>query len=270
MRQMFYKTHHQMNNWRWDNPHAFGDQVNFSNPQTTRSGKVKRTRERFSWYASDDPRAKIQPPSCRQYKPGNCLAVRLLNWDEIIDEDDDDENWGDPGAPSDVRSHPGDGNDNDNGEGEEDTQRCEKGSGKGKGTQDGKGKGTGKRMGNGKGKGIVKQTPGGYDISCAVDLQLQKERYDADSGKEGYLAPVYLEPEQLTGVSFSSDGDTDYTKKSDGEYDSELDPDVDMCMEDDVDAPDSVDLDGDVDMERDGDDDEEEDEEEEDEENEDG
>jgi len=43
MGQMFDKTRDQMNNWRWDNPRAFGDQVNRSNPQATSSGKVKRT-----------------------------------------------------------------------------------------------------------------------------------------------------------------------------------------------------------------------------------
>jgi hypothetical protein len=26
--------------------------------------------------------------------------VRPLHWDETIDEDDDDDNWADPGAPS--------------------------------------------------------------------------------------------------------------------------------------------------------------------------
>jgi len=61
-------------------------------------------------------------------------------------------------------------------------QGCEKQTRKGKGTKDGKGKGKGKATevgkgkgkGNGKGKGIVKQTPRGDDISCAVALQLQK------------------------------------------------------------------------------------------------
>jgi len=48
MGQMFDKTRDQMNNWGWDNPHAFGDQVDRSIPQTTCSGKVKRTSERFS------------------------------------------------------------------------------------------------------------------------------------------------------------------------------------------------------------------------------
>ena len=31
MGQMFDKTRNQMNNWRWDNPGAFGDQVGRSN-----------------------------------------------------------------------------------------------------------------------------------------------------------------------------------------------------------------------------------------------
>jgi len=53
--------------------------------------------------------------------PGDILAVRPLNWAEIIVQNDDDDNWADPRAPSGVRSHPGDGNDNDYSEGEEDT-----------------------------------------------------------------------------------------------------------------------------------------------------
>jgi hypothetical protein len=89
---MVEKTRHQMNIWRWDNPRAFGDQVDRSNPQTTSSGNVKRNCESFSWYGSDDLRIKIDPPSCRQYKAGDFLAIRPLNWDEIIDEEDDDEN----------------------------------------------------------------------------------------------------------------------------------------------------------------------------------
>ena len=195
MGQTFDKTRDQMINCRWDNPPAFGDQVDRSNPQTTSSEKVKRTGERVSWYGRDDLRARIEPPKCRQYKPGDILAVGPLNWDEIIDKDDDDDNWGDPGAPSDGRSRPGDGNDNDDGESEEDTQGGEKGTGKGKGTKhgkgngkataDGKGKGKGKGKGNGKGKGMVKHTPGGDDISCAVALQLQKEMSEADLDMEG-------------------------------------------------------------------------------------
>jgi len=185
MGQMIDKTRDQMDNSRWDNPHAFADQVDISNLQTPSLGKVKRTGERFSWYSSDDLRAKCGPPSCRQDKPGDFLAVRPLNCDVIINEDDDDENWADPGVPSSGRSHPGDGNDNDNGKGEEDTQGGEKETGKGKGTKDWKGKGKGKGKGNGTGKGIVIQTPGGDDISRAVALQLQKAWYEADSGTEG-------------------------------------------------------------------------------------
>jgi len=111
----------------------------------------------------------------------------------MIDEDDDDDNWADPGAPSGGRSRPSDGNDNDDSEGEEDTQGGEKGTGKEKGTKDGTGKGKGKATeegkgkgkGNGNGKGIVKQTPGGDDIAHAVAVQLQKEMYEADSDTEG-------------------------------------------------------------------------------------
>jgi hypothetical protein len=165
MGQMFDKTRDQMINWRWHTPGAFGDQVDRSNPQTTSSGTVNRTGECVSWYCSDDLKAKIQPRSCRQYKPGDFLAIRPLNWDERIDEDDDDDNWVDPGAPCGGKSRPGDGNDNDDSEGEEDMQGGEKGTGKGKGTkhgngtrkatEDGKGKGNWKGKGNGKGKGIV-------------------------------------------------------------------------------------------------------------------
>jgi len=121
MGQMLDKTHNQMNNWRWDIPHAFGDQVDCSNPQTTGLGKIKLTNKRFSWHASDDLSAKIEPPICQQYKPGDILAVRPVHWDEIINQNYDDKNWADPGGPSSGRIHPGNGNDNDNGEGEEDT-----------------------------------------------------------------------------------------------------------------------------------------------------
>jgi hypothetical protein len=93
--QMFDKTHCEMNNWRRDNPRAFRDHVDHSNPRTISSGKDKRTSERFSWYSSDDLKATIEPPSCQQYKPRNFLAVRPLNWDEIIDQDEDDDNWAD-------------------------------------------------------------------------------------------------------------------------------------------------------------------------------
>jgi hypothetical protein len=36
MGQMFDKTRDQMNNWIWDNPGAFGDQVDRSNPAQER------------------------------------------------------------------------------------------------------------------------------------------------------------------------------------------------------------------------------------------
>jgi hypothetical protein len=121
-------------------------------------------------YDSDDSRVNIELRTCWRYKPGDFLAVRPLNWDEIIDEDDDDGNWADQGAPSGGRSRTGDGNHNDNHEGDEDTQGGDKGTGKGKRTMDGKGKGKGKGKGNGKMNGIVKPTAGGDDISPAVTL----------------------------------------------------------------------------------------------------
>ncbi|KAF8538640.1 hypothetical protein BDD12DRAFT_805954 [Trichophaea hybrida] len=231
--RMFDTTRGQMNNWRGDNPCAFGDQVDGSNLQTTSSGQVKRAGERISWYCSDDLRAMIEPPSCRQYEPGDFLVVRPFHWDEIMDKDDGDENRADPGAPSGGRSRPGDGFDNEDSEGEEDTQGSEKGTGKGKGTMDGKGKGMATEDGNGKGKGtgkgngkrkcIVKQIPGGDDISHAIALQLQKAMTESDLDME-----------------------------SESEFDSERDFDVDMRIEDDVDAADSIDLNGNVDMAMDG------------------
>jgi hypothetical protein len=42
---MFDKTRDQMKNWRWDNPRAFGDQVDRSKLQSTSSEKDKRTGE---------------------------------------------------------------------------------------------------------------------------------------------------------------------------------------------------------------------------------
>jgi hypothetical protein len=148
-------------------------------------GKVKRTGERFSWYGSDDLWGNLEPPSCRQYKPGDFLAGKPLNWDEIIGEDDHDDNWVDPSAPSGGRSRPGDCNYNDDGESEEDTQGSKNVTGKGKGTKDGKEQGKRKGKGNGKGKGIVKRTSVGDDISCAVALQLRKQMSEADLDKEG-------------------------------------------------------------------------------------
>jgi len=197
MGQMFDRTCNQMNNSRRDNPSSFEDQVDQCNPQTTSSGKVKSPGECFSWYGRDDLRAKIVPPNCRQYKPGDVLAVRPLNRDEMINHDYDDENWVHPGVPSGGKNHPSDGNDNNHGEGEEDMQGCEKGTGKEKGTKDGEEKGTrtgkgkakpmdeGKGMGHSKGKHNVIQTPGGDDISRAVTFQLQKDMYEADLDTEG-------------------------------------------------------------------------------------
>jgi len=146
---------------------------------------VPRTGERYSWYASVDPRAKIEQLSCRQSKPGYFLGVGPLNWDEIIDKDDDDENKADRRAPSGGPRRPGDDNDNDNGESGKDTQGGENGTGEKQGTNDGKGKGKGMGQGNGNGKGMVKQTPGGDDISHAVALQLHKVIPDADLDTEG-------------------------------------------------------------------------------------
>jgi len=142
--QIFDKTPHQMNNCRWDNPGALRDQVDSSNPQITNLGNIERTGERFPRYGSDDLQGKIEPPSCRQYKPGDVLAVKTLNWDKIIHEDDDDDNWADPGEPSGGRSRSCDWNDHDDGESEEDRQGAGKGTRRGKGTKDGNGKGKGK------------------------------------------------------------------------------------------------------------------------------
>jgi hypothetical protein len=79
MKQIFDKTRDQQNNWRWNNPRDIGNQVIRSNPQSTRFGMVERTSEHFSSYVIDDLMAIIEPPSCRQYKPGDFLAVRPLN-----------------------------------------------------------------------------------------------------------------------------------------------------------------------------------------------
>jgi hypothetical protein len=157
---MFDTTRGQRNNWRWETHPAFGQKWITSIRSQPSRGKVKPNRKYFSWYGIDDLRAKIQPRSCRQYKAGSFLAVGPLNWDKIIDKDDDNENWVDPRAQSGARSRPGDGNDDDDGERKEATQGCEKSIGKGKGKKDGKGTGKGKVKGNAKGKGIVKQTLG--------------------------------------------------------------------------------------------------------------
>jgi hypothetical protein len=75
MVQMFDKTRDQMNNWWWDIPRRFADQVDGSNSQTNSLGKVKRTSERFSWHGSNDLRAKMVPPSCRQYNQATSWAL---------------------------------------------------------------------------------------------------------------------------------------------------------------------------------------------------
>ena len=100
MGQMFDITCNLMNNSRWDNPCAFRDQYDHANWQTTSSGKVKCTCERFSWYGSNNPRAQIELPSYRQYMPSDLLAVGPLNWDEEINEDNEEENRADPGVRS--------------------------------------------------------------------------------------------------------------------------------------------------------------------------
>jgi hypothetical protein len=107
-------------------------------------------------YRSNDIRAKIELPRCRQYKPTNFLAVRPRNWNQIIDKDFDENNWAGLRASSGRQSHPGDDNDNDKSEGEENTEGGEKGMGKVKGTKDGKGKGNGMGTENDKRKGIDK------------------------------------------------------------------------------------------------------------------
>jgi len=153
MGKMFHKTRDLMNNWRWNNPRAFSDQDDHFNVQTNSSRMVKHTDECCSWYSCNHLRAKIEPPSCRQYKPGYFLAVRPLNRDEINKNDDDEENWADSGLRSGGGSHPRYGNDNDDREVEEETQHGEKGTMRRKGTKDGKAKGKGRATENGKGQG---------------------------------------------------------------------------------------------------------------------
>ena len=89
-----------MNNWRWHNPHAFGDQVDCANLQRTSLGMVLCAGMRFSLYGSDDFRAMVELPCGEWYKPDDFLAVRSLNWNEVIDKDDDEKNWADTGVPS--------------------------------------------------------------------------------------------------------------------------------------------------------------------------
>jgi hypothetical protein len=183
--------------------------------------------------------------------------------DEIIDKDNDEENWADSGTQSGGRSPPHDANDSDDSESGEDTYVSEKrtlkgmgiqnGKGIGKSTEGGKGKEMGQGKGNGKGKGMAKQISGVDDIPCTDTFQLQKERYKAAAGMEGKQEQVNYEPEPLPRVSVFSDNDSNCTEESDGKYDSKYDSGVHMHMADTVDAPDGIEFDGSVDMERDGD-----------------
>jgi hypothetical protein len=91
MGHMFDNTGNQTNNQWWDNLRAFGDQVDCSNPQTTSSWRGKSTRESFTCYSCDDPWVKVEPSRCQLFKAGDFLAVRRLNWDETINDDDNDE-----------------------------------------------------------------------------------------------------------------------------------------------------------------------------------
>jgi len=69
---------------------------------------------------------QIEPPICWQLKPTDFLPVRPLNWDAIMNDDDDDEHWVAPGVPIGGRSRRCDGNDNANSQGEEDMHGGEK------------------------------------------------------------------------------------------------------------------------------------------------
>jgi len=86
----------------------------------------------------------------------------------MIDMDDDGETWLDHWARSGGMRHPGNSNQNDDDKDEQDMQGGENGPEKGKCSMDGQGKGKGKK--NCKGKVMIKQTPGGDDISRAITL----------------------------------------------------------------------------------------------------
>jgi len=159
MGQMFHKTRNHRNNLWWDNPSAFTDDVDRSNLETTSVGKVELTCERLSSYGSDDRKAKIEPPSHRQYKPGNVPAVRPLNRDEILVTNDDDGTWANPWAPSGGRSRPADGNDSDDSKGGTRRGVVRQGPGTGQtqqmrpGRRCGKGWRRGRQLGTGRGRG---------------------------------------------------------------------------------------------------------------------
>jgi hypothetical protein len=76
MWQIFDKSRDKMNNRRWDNPRAFGDEVDLFNPQSTSLVRVRRTSERFSWYVSSDLRSEM---SSQVVSSTNQATVWLLN-----------------------------------------------------------------------------------------------------------------------------------------------------------------------------------------------
>jgi len=92
------------------------------------------------------------------HKPCDFLAVRPLNWDGGIDDDDEGENWVHRSVPSSGRSHPTHGINNNDGEGEEDKQGGEKGTGKGREQTMGRGNGRQPRTGRGKRRGKGRET----------------------------------------------------------------------------------------------------------------
>jgi hypothetical protein len=88
MGHIFATTSSQMNNWGWDNPGAFMDEVASFYPPKTISGKAKPHGDSFYLSGCDYPRAKSEESCCQQYKPSDVLAIKPLNWDEIIDDND--------------------------------------------------------------------------------------------------------------------------------------------------------------------------------------
>jgi hypothetical protein len=69
---MFDTSRDEMNNWRWDNSCAFGDQVDCTNPQIPSSEKVKSTSEHFSWYGSDDLRERMNCETASSTSQATC------------------------------------------------------------------------------------------------------------------------------------------------------------------------------------------------------
>jgi len=120
MGQMFDKTCNKMINRRWDNPCAFGDQVDRSKLQITNKEKLILTSAIFSWHGSDDLQAMIEPQWSLQYRPVDVLAARPLNRYQIIDGDDDNENFANLRESSGTCSRHGNCKDKDDSEGEGD------------------------------------------------------------------------------------------------------------------------------------------------------